>query len=219
MYSPMSMATRWRYAVVVTLCCLVTLPLSTQAQETSRVPVLVDGETVRLAMRIYKPVSGNPAPTLVFNHGSTGMGTDPGLFSRPIDAPAVARFFVQRGWAVVMPARRGRGGSDGLYDEGFAADRSRGYTCDPAVSSAAGSGRVAVPPRPSIALSSRAADAIPTTRSGSTETPTPSIPWRTAGTISARFRPPVGEGRSMSSSAAIRCRAIPICGDTPWSLT
>jgi len=69
------MATRWRYAVVVTLC-LVTLPLSTQAQETSLVPVLVDGETVRLAMRIYKPVAGNPAPTLVFNHGSTGMGTD-----------------------------------------------------------------------------------------------------------------------------------------------
>src|SRR6266850_387064 len=127
------MATRWRYAVVVTLC-LVTLPLSTQAQETSLVPVLVDGETVRLAMRIYKPVAGNPAPTLVFNHGSTGMGTDPGLFSRPIDAPAAARFFVQRGWAVVMPARRGRGGSDGLYDEGFAADRPRGYTCDPAVS-------------------------------------------------------------------------------------
>src|SRR6266481_839448 len=90
------MATRWRYAVVVTLC-LVTLPLSTQAQETSLVPVLVDGETVRLAMRMYKPVAGNPAPTLVFNHGSTGMGTDPGLFSRPIDAPAVARFFVQRG--------------------------------------------------------------------------------------------------------------------------
>ena len=128
------MATRWQYAVVVTLCCLVARPLSTQAQETSLVPVLVDGETVRLAMRIYKPVAGNPAPTLVFNHGSTGMGTDPGLFSRPIDAPAVARFFVQRGWAVVMPARRGRGGSDGLYDEGFAADRPRGYTCDPAVS-------------------------------------------------------------------------------------
>lgn len=112
------MATRWQYAVVVTLCCLVARPLSTQAQETSLVPVLVDGEMVRLAMRIYKPVAGNPAPTLVFNHGSTGMGTDPGLFSRPIDAPAVARFFVQRGWAVVIPPDAGAAGLTGSTTRG-----------------------------------------------------------------------------------------------------
>src|SRR5258708_25975788 len=111
---------RGRYAVVVPLG-RVTLPLSTKAQETSLVPVLVDGETVRLAMRIYKPVAGNPAPTLVFNHGSTGMGTDPGLFSRPIDAPAAARFFVQRGWAVVTPARRGRGGAGRHFVQGVGA--------------------------------------------------------------------------------------------------
>ena len=41
---------------------------------------------------------------------------------------------MQRGWAVVMPSRRGRGGSEGEYDEGFAIDRSRGYTCDPPLS-------------------------------------------------------------------------------------
>jgi pimeloyl-ACP methyl ester carboxylesterase len=128
------MTTRSLYVVVATLCCLLTKSLSAQAQETSLVPVSVDGETVRLAMRIYKPVAANPAPTLIFNHGSTGMGSDPSLFMRPIDAPAVARFFVQRGCAVVMPGRRRRGGSDGLYDEGFAADRTRGYTCDPTVS-------------------------------------------------------------------------------------
>src|SRR5258708_26214961 len=121
---------RGRYAVVVPLG-RVTLPLSTKAQETSLVPVLVEGETVRLAMRMYKPVAGNPAPTLVFNHGSTGMGTDPGLFSRPIDAPAVARFFVQRGWAVGMPAPRGRGGAAGLLHEGVAACRAPRYTYGP----------------------------------------------------------------------------------------
>ena len=31
-----------------------------------------------------------------------------------------------------MPARRGRAGSEGVYDEGFAMDRALGYTCDPA---------------------------------------------------------------------------------------
>jgi dienelactone hydrolase len=54
------------------------------------VPVILDEQTVRLEMRIYKPAK-----------------------------------------AVVMPARRGRAGSEGLYDEGFAADRTVGYTSDP----------------------------------------------------------------------------------------
>jgi dienelactone hydrolase len=101
------------------------------AQEISMVPVTVDGETVRLAMRIYRPATAAPVPTLVYNHGSTGRGRDPSLFVRPIDQPVLAQFFVRRGWAVVMPARRGRGGSEGLYDEGFDVDRTRGYTCDP----------------------------------------------------------------------------------------
>ena len=94
------------------------------------VPVIVDEQTVHLEMRIYKPAQAGPAPTLVFNHGSTGRGTDPSLFVRPIDYPALALFFVERGWVVVMPARRGRARSEGLYDEGFAADRSLGYTSD-----------------------------------------------------------------------------------------
>ena len=96
------------------------------------VPVVVDGKTVRLNMRIYKPAGTGRVPTLVFNHGSTGRGNTPILFNRPIDFPALAQFFVQRGWAVVMPARRGRGGSEGLYDEGFGVHRALGYTCNPA---------------------------------------------------------------------------------------
>ena len=66
------------------------------------VPVTVDGESVQLAMRIYKPATAGPAPTLVFNHGSTGRGTDPSIMVRPIDFPPLAQFFVERGWAVVM---------------------------------------------------------------------------------------------------------------------
>jgi dienelactone hydrolase len=104
------------------------------AQEATLVPVTVDGERVRLEMRIYRPATAEPAPTLVFNHGSTGRGTDPRAFTRPIDFPEVAKFFVARGWAVVMPARRGRGGSEGVYDEGFGANRAFGYVCDSTLS-------------------------------------------------------------------------------------
>ena len=110
---------------------LLVLPAVARAQETSMVPVIVDGRTVKLAMRVYRPEATNPLPTLVFNHGSTGAGTDPSRFARPLDYPALARFFVERGWAVVMPARRGRGGSEGEYDEGFGPDRARGYSCEP----------------------------------------------------------------------------------------
>ena len=98
------------------------------------VPVTVDGETVKLAVITYKPAGNGPFPTLIFHHGSTGMGTDPTLFARPYDPAVLAEWFKARGWAVILPSRRGRGGSEGVYDEGFAIDRTRGYTCDPTLS-------------------------------------------------------------------------------------
>jgi dienelactone hydrolase len=98
------------------------------------VPVTIDGQTVRLEMRVYKPAGSAWAPTLVFNHGSTGSGTEATRFTSPLDYPALARLFVERGWAVVMPARRGRGGSEGVYDEGFSESRALGYSCEPALS-------------------------------------------------------------------------------------
>jgi dienelactone hydrolase len=99
-----------------------------------QVPVTVDGQRVRLQMRIYTPAAQGRFPTLIFNHGSTGYGTDAGRFKQAVDAPAVAAFFVERGWAVVMPARRGRAGSDGQYDEGFSTIRALGYSCIPSLS-------------------------------------------------------------------------------------
>jgi dienelactone hydrolase len=35
---------------------------------------------------------------------------------------------------VVLPSRRGRGGSEGIYDEGFSIERSRGYACEETLS-------------------------------------------------------------------------------------
>lgn len=94
-------------------------------------PVSVDGEQVRLAVITYKPTGAGPFPTLIFHHGSTGRGTDPSRFSRTFDPGVLAYWFVSRGWAVVLPSRRGRGGSEGLYDEGFSRIRTSGYSCGP----------------------------------------------------------------------------------------
>ncbi len=111
---------------LVLLCAI-----SAQAQETIRLPLMVDGEYVGLSTQIYRPAGKGPFPTLIFHHGSTFRGTNPQHFAAAFDPKPMAEWFVAHGWAVVLPSRRGRGGSDGVYDEGFAEDRSDGYSCQP----------------------------------------------------------------------------------------
>lgn len=78
---------------------------------------------------IARPPSGGPWPTIIFNHGSTGSGK-PSLFKRVWSPPVVQNYFIERGWMVIFPQRRGRGKSGGRYGEGLAADGS-GYSCEP----------------------------------------------------------------------------------------
>ena len=89
-----------------------------------------DGKRVRLEAVIFRPAGTGPFPLAVINHGSTGRGNDPRLFRQTFIAPMAAEFLTWRGWLVAFPQRRGRGRSDGLYDEGFNTDRAQGYTCE-----------------------------------------------------------------------------------------
>ena len=116
-----------RGVIVGLLTLMAGLPVLAQP---SMVPVTVDGTQVKLATITHKPAGAGPFPILIFHHGSTGRGTDPSLFARPYEQLFLADWFVARGWAVVFPSRRGRGGSEGIYDEGFDVDRARGYACD-----------------------------------------------------------------------------------------
>ncbi|UXN75889.1 hypothetical protein N8D56_27225 (plasmid) [Devosia sp. A8/3-2] len=65
----------------------------------------------------------------MFNHGSTGRGQNKSLYSRTVAPAGVANYFVERGWMVLFPQRRGRGKSGGAYGVGLAPDGS-GYSCD-----------------------------------------------------------------------------------------
>ncbi len=103
------------------------------ASEFIQTSLIEDGRPVRLELLVRKPMGPGPFPTAVFNHGSTGRGDNPELFRRGWTHAALSNFFVERGWMIVYPQRRGRGRSDGRYDEGFEADRSR-YSCQPALS-------------------------------------------------------------------------------------
>lgn len=92
-----------------------------------------EGKTISLEVVIFKPTGSGPFPTVMFNHGSTGRGDDPALFAKTWTSDSIVQFFNERGWLVAFPQRRGRGKSDGIYDEGFEPDRSR-YSCSPTLS-------------------------------------------------------------------------------------
>lgn len=90
-----------------------------------------DGKPVALEAVIFSPAGDGPFPLAVVNHGSTGYGNDQSLFGLTWTNPWLAETLIERGYLVAFPQRRGRGRSEGLYDEGFTEDR-RHYTCEPA---------------------------------------------------------------------------------------
>ena len=79
--------------------------------------LLEDGRPIRLETVIFKPPGPGPFPLAVFNHGSTGGR--PELARQTWVSLEVADFLNKRGWLVAFPQRRGRGRSDGVYDEEF----------------------------------------------------------------------------------------------------
>ncbi|MBL4739672.1 MAG: dienelactone hydrolase family protein [Sneathiella sp.] len=93
-----------------------------------------NGQSIKLEVVYSMPKGQGPFSLLVFNHGSTGLGKSPEKFKETFWTKAISKFFNDRGWMVAFPQRRGRGKSDGLYDEGFSKDRAQGYSCLPELS-------------------------------------------------------------------------------------
>ena len=104
-------------------------PFAVMVNERMPTPYTEDGQAISLEVVLFKPLVEGRYPTIVFHHGSTGNGSDPSRFAHTFWSKPIALYFVERGWMVVFPQRRGRGKSDGLYDEGFTLDRS-GYSCE-----------------------------------------------------------------------------------------
>jgi dienelactone hydrolase len=96
--------------------------------ERAPTPFVEGGRAVTLEVVLFLPLEPGHYPAVLFHHGSTGNGRDPALFKITYTNEAIARFFTERGFLVAFAQRRGRGQSDGLYDEGFTPDRSA-YSC------------------------------------------------------------------------------------------
>jgi dienelactone hydrolase len=79
--------------------------------------LLEDGNPIRLETVIFKPSGSGPFPLTVFNHGSIGRNATPGVAKQTWVSLEVADFLNKQGWLVAFPQRRGRGRSDGLYEE------------------------------------------------------------------------------------------------------
>lgn len=93
-----------------------------------------DEQKIGLSVIIYSPAGDGPFPLALIHHGSTGTGKQPIWFKEIWSNDWLADILNENGWIAAFPQRRGRGGSDGLYDEGFAEDRSQGYSPKSAIS-------------------------------------------------------------------------------------
>ncbi len=74
------------------------------------------GKRVQLEVVIFKPKGLGPFPLLVFNHGRF-FWKKSGYIPDTETHVELAEFFVEKGWMVAFPQRRGSGKSDGLYGE------------------------------------------------------------------------------------------------------
>jgi dienelactone hydrolase len=126
--------TYWRSEKLLLYAGVLTqkMPESTYTRSVERIPTPWNegGVPQTLEMVVYRPHGPGPYPVVVFNHGSTGRGDQAAWFKLTWTSPELAQYFASQGWLVLFPQRRGRGQSDGLYDEGFSADRTQGYSCN-----------------------------------------------------------------------------------------
>jgi dienelactone hydrolase len=108
-------------------CCalaLVLLRAEARAEElrfeTIQIPVSVSGgiRSVALEAMVLRPDDGALHPLAVLNHGSPRNAEDRSTMS-PYRMWGQAVAFARRGWVAVVPMRRGYGGSQGEWAEGY----------------------------------------------------------------------------------------------------
>jgi dienelactone hydrolase len=80
-------------------------------------------KSVLMRTTVFRPEGAGPFPLAVINHGSVQNAEERRKFVQPVFA-AGAEFFVQHGYAVVVPQRPGHGETGGPYFE------AQGSPCD-----------------------------------------------------------------------------------------
>lgn len=96
-----------------------TRQVATRSAERDRVSLEVPGTGQSLTARFCRPQASGPVPLVVINHGSpTSADIRPGMRPAQCESEAV-RWFLDRGYAVLLPMRRGYGASGGRWAENY----------------------------------------------------------------------------------------------------
>ncbi|MBU8540291.1 alpha/beta hydrolase family protein [Falsiroseomonas tokyonensis] len=91
------------------------------AADPSLLRIAIPGTGQEIPARLCRPDVGGPVPLAVINHGSPANAAGrAGMAPQPCSAEAV-RWFLARGFAVLLPLRRGYGAEGGLWAEGYGA--------------------------------------------------------------------------------------------------
>ena len=100
------------------------------AQQYHWLPVVEAGGAVRLILaRTCRPQGERVARLVVINHGKSPLPAEVAAYAPPSCEAEQVRWFLERGFAVVLPVRRGYGGSGGAMAERYpACAPSRDYT-------------------------------------------------------------------------------------------
>jgi dienelactone hydrolase len=83
----------------------------------------IPGERLRMHAYVYRPSGLGPFPLAVINHGSIQAGDVREKYRMP-NYPLATQWFLERGYAVVLPQRSGHGETGGPYfeDQGMCVD-------------------------------------------------------------------------------------------------
>ena len=109
---------------------LLALPLGAQAarldESVLRVPVVSGVEQAYIDVTVYKPRGAGPFPVVVLSHGSPRSAEDRRAAGRQ-RLVAQSEQFVQMGFAVLVPTRRGYGENGGRWAETYGSCKEPDY--------------------------------------------------------------------------------------------
>ncbi len=101
-------------------------PSGAQREQVWWVPMQDSGKTLYLETTVYRPQGAGPFPLVIINHGSPREARVRRDKAR-IRFFEQSRWFVYQGYAVVIPMRRGYGGSDGKWAESYGTCNNPNY--------------------------------------------------------------------------------------------
>jgi dienelactone hydrolase len=91
-------------------------------EEILKIPMVLDGfwgkKEILLTATVYRPDGAGPFPLIVLSHGNPPNASDRPKIGRYRLIPQV-REFIKRGFAVIVPIRRGYGATGGDYAEDY----------------------------------------------------------------------------------------------------